>query len=106
MLGYVTLIAWLTTIVVGLKMHGVKRLPVGIANAAHVTPGEREAFQVLGLYVIRKKVEGGTLTQLETALYNRINTAGQLILQNYANMRSLETAIDAGNVPNLDSGWQ
>jgi hypothetical protein len=30
MLGYVTLIAWLSTIVVGLKMHGVKRLPVGI----------------------------------------------------------------------------
>jgi hypothetical protein len=30
MLGYVTLIAWLATIVVGLKMHGVKRLPVGI----------------------------------------------------------------------------
>jgi len=30
MLGYVTLVAWATTIVVGLKMHGVKRMPVGI----------------------------------------------------------------------------
>jgi hypothetical protein len=30
MLGYVTLISWLATIVVGLKMHGVKRLPIGI----------------------------------------------------------------------------
>ena len=30
MLGYVTLVAWVTTIVVGLRMHGVKRMPVGI----------------------------------------------------------------------------
>jgi hypothetical protein len=30
MLGYVTLLAWVVTIVVGLRMHGVKRLPVGI----------------------------------------------------------------------------
>ena len=30
MLGYLTLIAWAITIVVGLRMHGVKRMPVGI----------------------------------------------------------------------------
>lgn len=30
MLGYLTLVAWLVTIAVGLKMHGVKRLPVGV----------------------------------------------------------------------------
>lgn len=30
MLGYVTLVAWLITIAVGLRMHGVKRMPVGI----------------------------------------------------------------------------
>ena len=30
MLGYVTLVAWATTIIVGLRMHGVKRMPVGI----------------------------------------------------------------------------
>jgi hypothetical protein len=30
MLGYVTLVAWAITIIVGLRMHGVKRLPVGI----------------------------------------------------------------------------
>ena len=30
MLGYLTLLAWAITIVVGLRMHGVKRLPVGI----------------------------------------------------------------------------
>lgn len=30
MLGYLTLVAWVTTIAVGLTMHGVKRLPVGI----------------------------------------------------------------------------
>ena len=30
MLGYATLVAWAITIAVGLQMHGVKRLPVGI----------------------------------------------------------------------------
>ncbi len=30
MLGYLTLIAWAITIIVGLRMHGVKRMPVGI----------------------------------------------------------------------------
>lgn len=30
MLGYLTLVAWAITIVVGLRMHGVKRMPVGI----------------------------------------------------------------------------
>lgn len=30
MLGYLTLVVWLITIAVGLRMHGVKRLPVGI----------------------------------------------------------------------------
>ena len=30
MLGYLTLVAWLVTIAVGLNMHGVKRLPVGV----------------------------------------------------------------------------
>ncbi len=30
MLGYLTLIAWIVTIVVGLQMHGVKRFPVGV----------------------------------------------------------------------------
>jgi len=30
MLGYTTLVAWLITIAVGLQMHGVKRMPVGI----------------------------------------------------------------------------
>ena len=30
MLGYVTLVAWVITIAVGLRMHGVKRMPVGI----------------------------------------------------------------------------
>jgi len=30
MLGYLTLIVWAITIVVGLRMHGVKRWPVGI----------------------------------------------------------------------------
>ena len=30
MLGYLTLVAWVITIIVGLRMHGVKRMPVGI----------------------------------------------------------------------------
>ncbi|HUS21048.1 MAG TPA: hypothetical protein VMZ66_03440 [Aeromicrobium sp.] len=30
MLGFVTLVVWATTIIVGLRMHGVKRMPVGI----------------------------------------------------------------------------
>lgn len=30
MLGYLTLVAWLITIVVGGTMHGVKRVPVGV----------------------------------------------------------------------------
>src|SRR5688500_5637847 len=30
MLGYATLLAWVITIVVGLQMHGVNRMPVGI----------------------------------------------------------------------------
>jgi hypothetical protein len=30
MLGYVTLVAWAITIIVGLRMHGVKQMPVGI----------------------------------------------------------------------------
>jgi len=30
MLGYLTLVLWLITITVGLRMHGVKRMPVGI----------------------------------------------------------------------------
>ena len=30
MLGYLTLVAWVITIVVGLRMHGVKRMPIGI----------------------------------------------------------------------------
>ena len=30
MLGYLTLVAWLVTIAVGLKMHGIKRMPVGV----------------------------------------------------------------------------
>ena len=30
MLGYLTLVLWLITIAVGLRMHGVKRMPVGI----------------------------------------------------------------------------
>jgi hypothetical protein len=30
MLGLVTLVVWATTIIVGLRMHGVKRMPVGI----------------------------------------------------------------------------
>jgi hypothetical protein len=30
MLGFGTLVVWATTIIVGLRMHGVKRMPVGI----------------------------------------------------------------------------
>ena len=30
MLGYLTLVAWVITIVVGLRMHGIKRMPVGV----------------------------------------------------------------------------
>ena len=30
MLGYLTLVVWATTIIVGLRMHGIKRMPVGI----------------------------------------------------------------------------
>ncbi|HJR90582.1 MAG TPA: hypothetical protein VJ782_10530 [Aeromicrobium sp.] len=30
MLGYVTLVAWVITIAVGLRMHGVNRMPAGI----------------------------------------------------------------------------
>jgi hypothetical protein len=30
MLGYATLVAWVITIAVGLRMHGVRRMPVGI----------------------------------------------------------------------------
>ena len=30
MLGYLTLVAWAITIAVGLRMHGLKRLPVGV----------------------------------------------------------------------------
>ena len=30
MLGYLTLVVWAITITVGLRMHGVKRMPVGI----------------------------------------------------------------------------
>ena len=30
MLGYLTLVAWLVTIAVGLTMHGVKRMPAGV----------------------------------------------------------------------------
>ena len=30
MLGYVTLAGWLLTIILGLRMHGLRRLPVGV----------------------------------------------------------------------------
>src|SRR5690348_10736443 len=30
MLGYVTLAGWILTITLGLRMHGIKRLPVGV----------------------------------------------------------------------------
>jgi hypothetical protein len=87
MLGYVTLVAWATTITVGLRMHGVKRMPVGI-----VLPHAALALTGIGVWIAYLASDRpATLGWLAVAWAVLVNALGDAV-----NVRRWKKKADGG----------
>lgn len=76
-----------------------------IEIAKHVKEYEREKLEILGLQVLFAINAGATLTQRQTAIRNKINSAAAKLLQNDTRAAELFTQIEANQVPDIDTGW-
>lgn len=71
----------------------------------HLTPMERDKMLLLGLGVLFATQTGVTLTNRQQAVKDRILGAAAKVLQNDARVAQLFSAVDANQVPDIDTGW-
>jgi hypothetical protein len=71
----------------------------------HLTPMERDKMLLLGLGVLFATQVGVTLTTRQQAVKDRILAAAQKVLLNDTRVAQLFAAVDANQVPDIDTGW-
>ena len=74
-------------------------------NSRHYEQRERDKLMILGLGVLFRQVANQALTAREIALKDRVIAAALKLWKNDARLREIITAIDAGQTPDLDAGW-
>jgi hypothetical protein len=72
---------------------------------SHMTPMERDKMLLLGLGVLFATQQGVTLTTRQQAVKTRILNAVQKVFANDVRAAQLFAAIDADQVPDIDTGW-
>lgn len=75
-------------------------------NQRHFSPLERDKLIILGLGVLFRQVANQQLTAKEIALKDRVIGMATRIWKNDARLRAIITAIDSGETPDLDAGWE
>jgi hypothetical protein len=75
-------------------------------NQRHYSDLERDKLMILGLGVLFRQVANQQLTAKEVALKDRVITIATRIWKNDARLRAIITAIDGGQTPDLDAGWE
>lgn len=73
---------------------------------SHMTPTERDKLMLVALGVLFRQLAAQTLTVKEQAVRNRVMGLAAKLWKNDDNAAALFTAIDAGQTPNIDSGWE
>jgi hypothetical protein len=71
----------------------------------HLTPMERDKMLLLAVGVLFATQTGVTLTQRQQAIKTRVLNAVQRVLANDQRAAQLFAAIDADQVPDIDTGW-
>ena len=77
-----------------------------LEHQKHVTVEERDKLVLLGLTVLFRKINNLELTAKEQALADLIVTKGTKIWRNDDRAQTLQTLIEAGSEPDLDTGWE
>lgn len=77
-----------------------------VENARHYESRERDKLMILGLGMLSRQLANQALTAREIALKDKIIAAATKIWKNDARLRAIITAIDAGQTPDLDAGWE
>ena len=72
---------------------------------SHLTPMERDKMLLLGIGVLFATQTGVTLTTRQQAVKTRILNAVQKVFANDQRAAELFAAIDANQVPDIDTGW-
>jgi hypothetical protein len=75
-------------------------------NSRHYEQRERDKLMILGLGVLFRQVANQALTAKEIALKDKVIAAAVKIWKNDARLRQIITALDAGQTPDLDAGWE
>lgn len=76
------------------------------ANDLIWSEGEHKDKQLLMMQASLKASTGATLNDYEQELLNEMNIVAVKLSKNRDNKNILVDEIDAGRVPNIDSGWQ
>lgn len=77
-----------------------------VENQRHYSERERDKLLILGLGVLFRQVANQTLTTREQALKTRITSIAAKLWANDQRLRDIFTAIEGGQNPDLDAGWQ
>lgn len=77
-----------------------------VENQRHYSERERDKLLILGLGVLFRQTANQTLTAREINLKNRIIDISTRIWKNDQRLRNIITAIEAGQTPDLDTGWE
>lgn len=77
-----------------------------VENARHYKEQERDKLMILGLGVLFRLIANQQLTNKEIALKTKVVDAAVKIWRNDQRLRDIITALDAGQTPDLDSGWE
>jgi hypothetical protein len=77
-----------------------------LENSKHFEARERDKLMILGLGVLFRQVANQALTAREIALKDRLIAVATKLWKNDTRLRSILTAIDAGQTPDLDAGWE
>jgi hypothetical protein len=77
-----------------------------VENSRHFEQRERDKLMILGLGVLFRQVANQALTAREIALKDRIIAAALKLWKNDTRLRAIMTALDAGQTPDLDAGWE
>ncbi len=101
---------WKATFAVQKKVLSAIKAAVSNRESAeilrHVREYEREKLEILGLAVLFQLVPAGTTyTARQTAIKNRVIAAATKLFLNDQRATDLHTAIDANQVPDIDTGW-
>jgi hypothetical protein len=77
-----------------------------VENQRHYEERERDKLMILGLGILFRQIANQALTAKEIALKDRVIAMATKLWKNDARLRTIITALDAGQTPDLDAGWE